>query len=59
MKSVASDVMEWYEKQLGRKFTEAEKLSIRGQCAEYDLHTPKTKDLEQFGICLGGLRYEQ
>lgn len=51
------EVINWYEKQLGRKLTEAEKLSIRGQCAEYDLHTPKTKDLEKFGIRLGGLEY--
>lgn len=59
MGNEALEVIKWYEEQLGRKLTEAEKLSIRGQCVEYDLHTTKTKDLEQFGIRLGGLRYGQ
>lgn len=59
MKSVALEVMEWYEQQFGRKLTEAGKLSIRGQCVESDLRTPKTKDLKKFRVCLGGLKYEQ
>lgn len=52
------EVIKWYEEQFGRKLTEAEKLSIRGQVALNNDDMKKTGDLEKFGICLEGLKYE-
>lgn len=53
------EVIKWYEEQLGRKLTEAEKESIRNQVAINKFDMPEIKDLEQFGICLGGLKFKQ
>lgn len=53
------EVIKWYEKQLGRKLTELEKASIRNQVAINKFDMPETKDLEKFGIKIGGLRYGQ
>lgn len=52
------EVIKWYEKQFGRKLTEAERASIRCQVVLNRADMP-TKDLEKFGIRLGGLRYGQ
>lgn len=51
------EVIKWYEKCLSRKLTEAEKASIRVQVLVNKANMPKTKDLEKFGIKLGGLKY--
>lgn len=51
------EVVKWYEKCLSRKLTEAEKASIRVQVAANKDNMPKTKDLEKFGIKLGGLKF--
>lgn len=53
------EVIKWYEKQLGRKLSEAEKSSIRCQVAVNKADMPETKDLEKFGIRLGGLKFKQ
>lgn len=59
MKSVASEVVECYEKWLGRNPSETEKADVRTQCAADDLRLPKTRDLEKFGIRLNGLEYDR
>lgn len=59
MKSVASEVINCYEKWLGRNLSETEKADIRTQCAADDLRSPKTKDLEKFGIRLNRLEYDR
>lgn len=51
------EVIKWYEEQLGRKLTEAERASIRCQVVLNRADMPKTKDLEEFGIYLDGLEY--
>lgn len=51
------EVINWYEEQLGRKLTELEKESIRNQVLLNKFDMPETKDLEKFGIRLGGLKY--
>lgn len=51
------EVINWYEEQLGRKLTELEKASIRNQVLLNKFDMPETKDLEKFGIRLGGLKY--
>lgn len=53
------EVINWYKEQLGRKLTEAEKASIRVQVLTNKANAPEIKDLEKFGICLGGLKYKQ
>lgn len=55
--SEALEVVKWYEKCLGRNLTEVEKENIRIQVAINKANMPKTKDLEEFGIKLGGLKY--
>lgn len=52
-----SDVVNWYEKQLGRKLTQAERACIRYQCAIMQSEKPEIKDLKKLGICLDGLKY--
>lgn len=52
-----SDVVNWYEKQLGRKLTQAERVCIRYQCAIMQSKKPEIKDLKKLGICLDGLEY--
>lgn len=52
-----SEVIKWYEEQLGRKFTQAERACVRYQVAINKANMPKTKDLEKFGIKLGGLKF--
>lgn len=51
------EIIKWYEEQFERKLTELEKASIRNQVAIIKFDMPETKDLEKFGICLGGLMY--
>lgn len=51
------EIIKWYEKCLSRNLTEAEKASIRVQVAVNKTNMPKTKDLEKFGIKLGGLKF--
>lgn len=53
------EVIKWYEEKFGRKLTELEKTRIRNQVAINKFDMPKTKDLKQLGICLGGLKYGQ
>lgn len=53
------EIIKWYEKCLGRNLTEAEKASIRVQVAANKANMQKIKDLEKFGIKLGGLMYGQ
>ena len=50
-------VAEYTAKEFERKLTELEKASIRNQVAIIKFDMPETKDLEKFGICLGGLMY--
>lgn len=57
MKAEILEVIKWYEEQLGRKLTEAEKMSVRHQCILYNQNRPETKDLEKFGIRLNRLEY--
>lgn len=52
------EVIKWYKEQLGRKLTEAERASIRCQVV-LNRADMSTKDLEKFGIRLGGLKYKQ
>lgn len=52
-----SEVVNWYEKQLGRKLTQAERACIRYQCAIMQSEKPEIKDLKKLGICLDGLKY--
>lgn len=52
-----TEVVRWYEKQLGRSLTEAEKATIRSQCVISNNQIPKSKDLKKYGICLCGLKY--
>lgn len=52
-----SEVIKWYEKQLGRKLTQAERACIRYQCAIMNSKKPDLKDLKKLGIRLGGLKY--
>ena len=54
-----SEVFRWYEKQLGRKMTEEEKIIIRHRCAMSNNQTPRTKDLEKYGLSLFGIRCEE
>lgn len=51
------EVIKWYEEQLGRKLTQAERTSIRYQCAIMNSKKPDLKDLKNFGIYLDGLEY--
>lgn len=51
------EVIKWYEEQLGRKLTQAERMSIRYQCAIVNSKKPDLKDLKEFGIYLDGLVY--
>lgn len=55
--SEISEVIKWYEENLGRKLTELEKSSIKNQVAINKFDMPETKDLEKFSIKLGGLKY--
>lgn len=57
METEILEVIKWYEKHIGRKLTEAERMSIRQQCILYNQNKPETKDLERFGIRLSGLEY--
>lgn len=52
-----SEVVNWYEKQLGRKLTQAERVRIRYQCAIMQSEKPEIKDLKKLGICLNGMEY--
>lgn len=52
-----SEVIKWYEEQLGRKFTQAERACIRYQCAIMNSDKPEIKDLKKLGICIDGLEY--
>lgn len=52
-----SEVVNWYEEQIGRKLTQAERACIRYQCAIMQSEKPKIKDLKKLGICLDGLEY--
>lgn len=54
-----SEVVRWYEKQLGRSLTEAEKATIRSQCVINNNQIPNTKDLRENRISLCGLKYEE
>ena len=49
------EVIKWYEEQLGRKLTQAERACIRYQCAIMQSKKPNLKDLKEFGIYLDGL----
>lgn len=51
------EVIKWYEEQLGRKLTQAERACIRYQCAIMQSKKPNLKDLKEFGIYLDGLEY--
>ncbi len=51
------EVIKWYEQQLKRKLTQAERACIRHQCIIGKSKMPETKDLEKFGIYLDGLEY--
>lgn len=57
METEILEVIKWYEKHIGRKLTEAERMNIRHQCILYNQNKPETKDLERFGIRLSGLEY--
>lgn len=52
-----SDVVNWYEEQIGRKLTQAERACIRYQCAIMQSEKPEIKDFKKLGICLDGLEY--
>lgn len=54
-----SKVARWYEKQLGRKLTELERMTIRHQCIISNNQIPNTKDLRENRISLCGLKYEE
>ena len=51
------EVIKWYEEQLGRKLTQAERACIRYQCAIMNSKNPEIKYLKKLGICLDGLEY--
>lgn len=51
------EVIKWYEKQFGRKLTQAERTCIRHQCAIMSSKKPDLNDLKEFGIYLDGLKY--
>lgn len=53
------EVIKWYEERFGRKLTEAEKLSVRGQVALNNADMKKIVDSKKLEIRLGGLKYEQ
>lgn len=53
-----TEVVRWYEKQLGRKMNKEERMIIRHQYAINNNQILRTKDLEKYGICLYGIRYE-
>lgn len=57
METEILEVIKWYEEQMGRKLTEAERMNIRHQCILYNQNKPKTKDLGKLGIRLSGLEY--
>lgn len=54
-----SEIFRWYEKQLGRKITEEEKIIVRHQCVMNNHQTQRTKNVEKYGISLCGIRYEE
>ena len=53
----ALEIINWYEEQLKRKLTQAERACIRHQCIIAKSKMPEIKDLEKFGIYLDGLEY--
>ena len=57
MGNEVSEVVNWYEQQLGRKLTQAERACIRYQCAIMNSKKQDLKDLKEFGIFLDGLEY--
>lgn len=57
MGNEALEVVKWYEEQLGRKLTQAERACIRCQCAIMNSKKLDLKDLKEFGIYLDGLEY--
>lgn len=52
-----SEVIKWYEEQLGRKFAQSERACIRYQCEIMNSEKPEIKDLKKLGICIDGLEY--